>query len=50
MAKFTTLQNAKAYQSRAIKPMIIIIGDDGLIWVVSMRDGNRLIKNGYEAV
>ena len=47
MAKFTTLQSAKSYQSRAIKPMIIVMGDDGLLWVVSMRDGNRLIKKGY---
>lgn len=50
MAKFKILQNAKNYMNRALKPMILIMGEDGLFWVVSMRDGNRLIKNGYEAV
>ena len=34
---------------RALKPMMVLLGDDGRYWVVRMSDGERLLRAGYEA-
>jgi hypothetical protein len=49
MNKFNTLSNASSFANRCHKPQIIIMGCDGLFWVVSMADGAKLIRAGYEA-
>ena len=48
MFKFNTLSAAKSFQARANKAMLIILGDDRLFWVVSLAEGDRLQKAGYE--
>jgi hypothetical protein len=47
--KFSSLLNAKNFVDRAIKPMVIILGDDMLLWVVTLGLGEQLMKSGYEA-
>lgn len=46
--KFNTLKSAKGFQDRAAKAMTIILGDDGLFWVVTLAEGERLIGAGCE--
>lgn len=48
MMRFNTLSGAKAFQDRAIKAMMILLGDDQLFWVVSLAEGARLQESGYE--
>lgn len=47
--RYTSLETAQtvAY-ARCIKPQSIILGDDARYWVVSRRDGARLVEAGYE--
>jgi hypothetical protein len=46
--KFGKLTNARNFADRARKPMVIILGDDELFWVVSFALGEKLVKSGYE--
>jgi hypothetical protein len=46
--EFNTLAMATRFTERAIKPMDIILGDNGLFWVVTLADGERLVRAGYE--
>jgi hypothetical protein len=46
--KFGKLANARSFADRARKPMVIILGDDQLFWVVSLALGEELVKSGYE--
>lgn len=48
MKKFHSLALAKSYANRCIKPMMVVFGCDGLCWVVNIKDGEKLIKQGYE--
>lgn len=48
MFKFNSMAAAVAFISRAVKPMAGILGDDGLIWVVSLADAAVLMAQGYE--
>ena len=50
MNKFNTLANARSFSNRCNKPQTIILGCDSLFWVVSMAEGAKLIRKGYEAV
>lgn len=50
MYKFVKLSTAKNFASHCEKAMMIIMGCDGMYWVVTMRDGENLIKSGYEAL
>jgi hypothetical protein len=46
--KFGKLANARSFANRAKKPMVILLGDDQLFWVVSLALGEELAKSGYE--
>jgi hypothetical protein len=48
--KFGHLANARSFSDRARKPMLVILGDDELFWVVSLALGDELVKAGYEIV
>ncbi len=46
--KFNDLINARTFAGRAAKSMVILLGDDGRYWVVSLGLGEELVKSGYE--
>jgi hypothetical protein len=46
--KFGKLANARSFADRARKPVVIVLGDDQLFWVVSLALGEELVKSGYE--
>jgi hypothetical protein len=46
--KFNNLDRAESWANHATKMQMIILGDDNKYWVVCMRDGERLLKAGYE--
>ena len=47
-ARFRDRDLAYRYSDRhAVKATLVILGDDGRFWVVSMADGERLIRAGY---
>ena len=48
VSKFNHLAIARSFADRARKPMVIILGDDQLFWVVSLALGEELVKSGYE--
>ena len=48
VAKFNTLGYAKEYAWRAAKSMVVMMGDDDLLWVVTLGMMERLLKEGYE--
>lgn len=50
MYKFSNMQTAINFASRCEKMMMVIMGDDGKYWVVTMAQGEKLISQGYEAV
>lgn len=50
MFKFSSEAAARRFRDNAIKAMLIILGDDMRYWVVTMADGERLIRAGYEAI
>lgn len=48
MFKFKNIQNAEGFKNRCLKAHEIILGDDGLFWVVTLATMERLLKQGYE--
>jgi hypothetical protein len=48
MSKFNTYCYAKSFSNRTLKASAIILGDDGLFWVVTLRQMEMLLKAGYE--
>jgi hypothetical protein len=50
MFKFSKQQIAQDFADRAVKAMMIILGDDMKFWVVTMAEGEHLIRSGYEAI
>lgn len=48
MSKFRCYANAKSFSERTIKASAIILGDDGLYWVVTLAEMERLLRAGYE--
>jgi hypothetical protein len=48
MSKFNTFACAKSFSNRTLKASAIILGDDGLCWVVTLREMEMLLKAGYE--
>jgi hypothetical protein len=48
MFKFNTLAAATSFVNRAKKIWMIILGDDGLFWVVTPAQAAQLVKQGYE--
>ena len=48
MSKFNTFACAKSFSNRTLKGSAIILGDDGLCWVVTLREMEMLLKAGYE--
>lgn len=52
MYKFSQLSNARQFVMNSINwaKWSIVLGCDGLFWVVTNREASRLIKNGYEMI
>jgi hypothetical protein len=48
IAKFNTLGAARRLQERARKIVMLVLGDDDLIWAVTPAVGERLVRAGYE--
>ncbi len=48
IAKFNTLGAAKRHQNHATKIVMLVLGDDDLIWSVTPAVGERLVRQGYE--
>jgi hypothetical protein len=47
--RFLAPERAFSFADHAIKPMIVLLGDDQRYWVVRMSDADRLLRAGYEA-
>ncbi len=48
MFKFKKIQNAEGFKNKCLKAHAIILGDDGMFWVVTLAAMERLLKQGYE--
>ncbi|MGB2694774.1 MAG: hypothetical protein WBD55_06245 [Dehalococcoidia bacterium] len=48
IGKFNTYGAAKSFADRATKIVMLVLGDDGLIWAVTPAVGERLVRAGYE--
>lgn len=48
MFKFYSRTNAFSFADRCIKAQMVILGDDDKFWVVSMAQGEKLIRAGYQ--
>jgi len=48
MFKFKKIQNAEGFKNKCLKARAIILGDDGMFWVVTLAAMERLLKQGYE--
>lgn len=46
--EFSKKENAFGFADKCEKMQMIILGDNGKFWVVSMAEGARLLKAGYE--
>jgi hypothetical protein len=46
--KFNDLFLAQNFAARCKKIHMVIMGDDGMYWVVTMATAQRLVKAGYE--
>jgi hypothetical protein len=51
MLKFSQLAAANDFiDHHAVSIMMIVHGDDGLLWVVTPREATRLAREGYEVI
>lgn len=48
VVKFSTIEAARRFTSRCIKPHVIMLGDSSMYWVAMFVDAQRLQKQGYE--
>lgn len=48
VSKFNNFSTALSVSYRTIKASVVMLGDDGLYWVVNMGLGAWLERNGYE--
>jgi len=48
--RYTTIESARSAAAHRSKAAVILHGDDGLYWVATMAEGDRLERAGYEAV
>jgi len=48
IAKFNTLGYAESFSGRMIKASAIILGCDGLFWVVTLAEMERMLRASYE--
>jgi len=46
--RFSNFADARNFVDRAVKSMVIVLGDDERYWVVSLGLGEELVKSGYE--
>ena len=42
------LETAKRIASRFIKPAVVVLGDDGYYWIVTIGEAQALERAGYE--
>ena len=48
MLKYSSRKNAESVVANAIKIMMIVLGDDGMFWVVTPAVAQQLVAQGYE--
>lgn len=48
-ARFQDASLAWSFADRGLKPQLVILGDDERYWVVSMAEGESLLRAGHEA-
>ncbi len=48
--KFNHLHLARSFRDRTLKPSAIIMGDDMMYWVVSLKEMEALLKGGFELI
>lgn len=48
--RFSKLNRAESFRNRAVKAMMILLGENGSFLVVSMAKGEAMIKAGFEAI
>ena len=46
--RFTSLDSARSFAEHCAKPMRVVLGDNGIAWVVCPSDAARLERAGYE--
>jgi hypothetical protein len=46
--KFNTYAAASSFSLKTIKATAVLLGDDGLFWVVTITDMEKLTRAGYE--
>jgi len=46
--KFNTYAAARSFSLKTIKATAVLLSDDGMFWVVSLADTERLTRAGYE--
>ena len=47
--RFLAAERAFSFADHAVKPMMVLLGDDERYWVVRMADAERLLRAGFEA-
>ncbi len=47
-SRFNTHAAASSFSHGTVKATAVLLGDDGLFWVVTMADMTRLTRAGYE--
>ncbi len=50
LGKFNSESLAQSFSNRTIKMSVIVLGDDGKFWVVTMAHSIRLFKAGYQVI
>jgi hypothetical protein len=50
LGKFNSEKLARSFSNRTTKMSVIMLGDDGKFWVVTMAESVRLFKAGYEVL
>lgn len=48
LGAFNTLSVAQAFSNRTIKASAVLLGENGLFWVVTLGRMESLLKAGYE--
>ena len=50
LGKFNSINLAKSYANRTVKPSTVVMGDDEKYWVVNLSNFEKAVKAGYEQI
>lgn len=48
ISRFSTLALAKSFADRAVKPQMVVLGDDGKFWATTPSVATKLNQAGYQ--